>query len=292
MVNGAHLATACGPQFTHPADGKNMKNTYWQEKIVLVTGGSSGFGREIAEGFLQAGATVIVAALEPEMLDSAVAEMRKTWHTVHGLAANVTREEDVLALRAYVDANFGRLDVLVNAAGRTDRGKVAECTAEHFQKVMELNFTALVRVTHAFLPLLLESRGHVINIGSLASKAASRWTGGYPASKHAVAAYSQQLRLELGTAGLKTLLVCPGPIQRDAERLYPLEGLEDLPETARRPGAGVKVKRIPPEKLVAAILRAAELGRPELVMPWKARILFTLCQICPRLGDWLILRNT
>lgn len=269
-----------------------MKNSYWQQKIILITGGSSGFGREIAEGFLRAGATVVVAALEPEMLNAAVAEMRETWPAVHGMVADVTREEDVAALLEYVEKTFGGLDCLVNAAGRTDRGKVADCTAERFQKVMELNFIALARVTHAFLPLLLASRGHVINIGSLASKAASRWTGAYPASKHAVAAYSQQLRLELASDGLKVLLVCPGPIQRDTQRLYPLEGLEDLPETARQPGAGVKVKRIPPEKLVAAILHAAQTGRPELVMPWKARILFTLCQMCPRLGDWLILRNT
>ncbi|MDO4551621.1 MAG: SDR family NAD(P)-dependent oxidoreductase [Planctomycetia bacterium] len=268
------------------------KNTYWQDKIVLITGGSSGFGREIAEGFAREGAKIILAALEPEILDAAVKEMRIKYPETYGFPVNITQEGDVQALFKYICDHFGALDCLVNAAGRTDRGKIIDCTAEHFQKIMELNFIALTRVTQHFLPLLLQTHGHIINIGSLASKAASRWTGAYPASKHAVAAYSQQLRLELQDTGLKVLLVCPGPIQRETERLYPLEGLEDLPETARRPGAGVKVKRIPPEKLVTQILRSAEKGLPEIVMPGKARFLFTICQLWPRLGDWLILKNT
>ncbi|MBR5161539.1 MAG: SDR family NAD(P)-dependent oxidoreductase, partial [Thermoguttaceae bacterium] len=172
------------------------------------------------------------------------------------------------------------------------RGQMLDWTADKFEKVMKLNFFALVRVTHAFLPELLKTQGRIINIGSLASKSASRWTGAYPTSKHAVAAYSQQLRLELGSQGLKVLLVCPGPIARETERLYPLEGLEDLPESARRPGAGVKVKKLDPKKLVAAILKASEKGLPELVMPWKARLLFAIQQLFPRLGDWLVQKNT
>ena len=105
----------------------------------------------------------------------------------------------------------------------------------------------------------------MVNIGSLAAKSASRWVGAYPATKHAVAAYSQQLRLELGPEGLHVLLVCPGPITRKDERLYPLAGLEDVPERARRPGAGVRVRTIPPRRLAQAILRACERRRAELV---------------------------
>jgi len=132
----------------------------------------------------------------------------------------------------------------------------------------------------------------VVNIGSLAAKIASRWVGAYPASKHAVAAYSQQLRLELGPAGLHVLLVCPGPIARDNPRLYPLEGLEDIPPRARRPGAGVRTRLIPPEKLVSRILLACEHRKPELVIPAKARLLLAIAQLSPRLGDWIVRRAT
>ena len=107
-----------------------------------------------------------------------------------------------------------------------------------------------------------------------------------------MAAYSQQLRLELGEQGLHVLLVCPGPIERAAARLYPLEGLEEVPERARRPGAGLKTRPIPPERLARDILRACQFRRPELVVPGSARWLFALAQLFPRLGDWVVLRKT
>ena len=172
------------------------------------------------------------------------------------------------------------------------RGKVLDTTPEQFRDLMELNLIALVRCTRAAAPHLLKQRGHVVNIGSLAAKSAARWVGAYPATKHAVAAYSQQLRLELGPQGLHVLLVCPGPIERKDARLYPLAGMEDVPESARAPGAGVHVKDIPPEQLAVAILRACERRRPELVIPAKARLLFAISQLCPSLGDWIVRRET
>ena len=172
------------------------------------------------------------------------------------------------------------------------RGKVLDTTPEQFRDLMELNLIALVRCTRAAAPHLLRSRGHVVNIGSLAAKSAARWVGAYPATKFAVAAYSQQLRLELGPQGLHVLLVCPGPIQRQDARLYPLEGLEDVPESARTPGAGVRVRTIPPQDLARAILRACQRRRPELVVPAKARLLFALAQLWPRLGDWIVRRKS
>ena len=265
---------------------------FWENKVIVITGGSSGLGKELAQAFGKAGGKVVIAALEPEIVDAAVTELQQEGVDCSGIACNVTSDEDVEKLKSFVLDKHGKVDVLVNVAGRTDRGKMLDWTADKFEKVMKLNFFALVRVTHAFLPELLKTQGRIINIGSLASKSASRWTGAYPTSKHAVAAYSQQLRLELGSQGLKVLLVCPGPIARETERLYPLEGLEDLPESARRPGAGVKVKKLDPKKLVAAILKASEKGLPELVMPWKARLLFAIQQLFPRLGDWLVQKNT
>jgi len=266
--------------------------SYWNDKVVLITGGSSGLGRVIADGFAGAGAKLVIVGLEPEAVRQAAREMEHAGGEVLGIAADITRQEQVDGVFDQALARFGQLDVLVNNAGRSMRGKVLDTTPEQFRELMELNLVALVRCTRAAAPHLLKRRGHVVNIGSLAAKAASRWVGAYPASKHAVAAYSQQLRLELGPEGLHVLLVCPGPIAREADRLYPLEGLEDVPERARRPGAGVQVKAIPPDRLAAQILRACERRQPELIVPGKARLLFAISQLWPRLGDWLIVRNT
>ena len=265
---------------------------FWQDKTALVTGGSSGLGGVIAEAFGRAGCRMAIVGLEADDVDRAAREMGDAGIETLGLQGDITRQEDVERMFDETLRRFGRLDVLVNNAGRSMRGKVLDTTPEQFRDLLELNLVALVRCTRAAVPHLLEHRGHVVNIGSLAAKSAARWVGAYPASKHAVAAFSQQLRLELADEGLHTLLVCPGPIRRDDPRLYPLEGLEDVPERARRPGAGVRVKGIPPERLARAILRACEKRKPELVMPRKARLLFVIAQLWPALGDWLVLRNT
>jgi uncharacterized protein len=265
---------------------------FWQNRAVLVTGGSSGLGRVVAEAFAAAGAKAAIVGLEAEAVQRAADEMRSGGRDVLGIHADITRQEDVDRLMAQTLDRFGRLDVLVNNAGRSMRGKVLDTTAEQFRDLMELNLIGLVRCTRAAVPHLLLQRGHVVNVGSLASKSAVRWVGAYPATKFAVAAYSQQLRLELGPQGLHVLLVCPGPVERKDARLYPLEGLEDVPATARRPGAGVRVQGISPRRLAQAILRACECRRPELVMPGRARLLFALSQLWPSVGDWIVRRSS
>ncbi len=266
--------------------------SYWKDKIILVTGGSSGLGRMIADGFGGAGAKIVIAGLEGDAVQKAAAEMQTAGYNALGIQADITEQADVDRLFAEVILHYGKLDVLVNNAGRSMRGEVLDTTPEQFRELMELNLIALVRCTRAAAPHLLKTRGHIVNIGSLAAKSASRWVGAYPATKHAVAAYSQQLRLELGPRGLHVLLVCPGPVERKDPRLYPLEGLEGIPERARHPGAGVRTKAIPPQWLAARILRACERRKAELVVPGKARLLFAIQQLCPSLGDWIVLRKT
>jgi NAD(P)-dependent dehydrogenase (short-subunit alcohol dehydrogenase family) len=266
--------------------------SFWHNKVVLITGGSSGVGRVIAQEFAAAGAKVAVAGLEEERIQAAAGWLRESGHEVLGIRADITRQDDVDALFQQVLGRFGQLDVLVNNAGRSMRGQAIDTTPEQFRELFELNFMGLVRCTRAAVPHLLARRGHVVNMGSLAAKSAARWVGAYPATKFAVAAYSQQLRLELAPRGLHVLLVCPGPIARSGPRPYPLAGLEDVPEDARRPGAGVRVDAAQPQRLARAILRACRRRQPELVYPLRARILFAISQLWPAVGDWLVLRNT
>ena len=143
-----------------------------------------------------------------------------------------------------------------------------------------------VRMTRALAPQLIASGGHLVNIGSLASKVAPKYMGAYPASKFAVAAYTQQLRLELGLQGVHVMLACPGPIRRDEPGpRYAAAG--DVPTAAQAPGAGAN-SAIAPERLAAAILKACERRKSELVMPAKARLLFAISQLSADWGDWLL----
>lgn len=260
----------------------------WREKVVLVTGGSTGLGLAIARAFCSAGARVVIAARTAGKLEQAAASLRQGGCDVLAVPADIRQQADVDALIAKSVQHFGRIDVLVNNAGSSARGAAIETTAEEFAELMDLNFTALVRCTRAAMPELLKSRGHLINIGSLAGKTAARYMGAYSATKFAVSAYSQQLRLELGPQGLHVLLVSPGPIARDEPRIYSEEKVASLPPGARKPGGGAKVKLIQPDWLAEQILRACERRKPELIVPGKARLVFAISQLSPSLGDWII----
>jgi short-subunit dehydrogenase len=266
--------------------------SYWRGKVVVITGGSAGLGRALADAFAAQGAQVVVVARGEAALGEAVEAITARGQHVASIAADITQDADVDRLFSQVIEQHGRLDALVNCAGVSARAAVLDTTPEQFQAMWEINLLALVRCTRAATPHLLKSSGHLVNIGSLAAKIASRYLGAYPATKHAVAAYSQQLRLELGPQGLHVLLVCPGPIARaDAGRRYAATS-PDIPADAQQPGGGAKVKSIDPDRLATQILKSCERRKPELVIPGRARLLFTLAQLSPRLGDWLLEKMT
>lgn len=262
----------------------------WQNKTVLVTGGSTGLGKAIAEAFAQCGARVAITARRPEPLALAEEELRQAGGEVLAIQADVTQQSDVDRMVRQTVERFGGLDVLVNNAGRSSRGGVLETPPEEFRELMELNLIATVRCTRAAAPYLLAAGGHVVNISSLGGKSAARFLGAYNASKFALTAYTQQLRLELSR--LHVLLVCPGPLARSEVRTYGAEQMANLPESARQPGGGVKTRLIEPEWLARRIVQACERRELELVVPAKARILFAIMQLFPGVGDYLIKKMT
>lgn len=268
------------------------RRSYWSGKVAIVTGGSSGFGRALATAFAQAGANVVISARSIEPLEAAAEQLRKFGTQILAIPADVTQTEQVESLVEQTVRSFGRLDVLVNNVGRSARSAVLDVSPEDFSELMELNFLAAVRCTRAAMPHLLRSRGHLINIGSLSGKSASRYVGGYAATKFALAGYTQQLRLELSPKGVHVMLVSPGPIEReDAGQRY-ADQLAGLPPKAAKPGAGVRINPINPDKLSQAILAACRRRQPELIYPGMARLFIAVIQLFPRLGDWLVRKMT
>jgi short-subunit dehydrogenase len=263
----------------------------WRGRSVLVTGASAGLGFHIAEAFAMRGAKVAIAARGQAKLDDAAARLRMHGATVLPIAADVTRQAEVDSLVNRTVLELDGLDVLVNNAGRSTRGKALDVSPEQFQEMWELNFLSAVRCTQAAAPHLLHVRGHVVNIGSLAAKTVSPYLGAYPATKFPLAAWSHQLRLEMAEA-LHVLLVCPGPLRRDDAGERYREEARDLPEAATKPGGGVKLKGIDPAWLAQRIVQACARRESELIVPWKARLLLSIAALSPAWGDWLIRRMT
>jgi short-subunit dehydrogenase len=270
----------------------------WRGKVVLVTGGSAGLGRQLVQSWAERGARVIAVARQRDLLLASVQPLWDQGLTVQALEADVTQDAAVAELFQTIRTSYGQLDVLVNCVGVSTRGWALDVTPEEYHRLLDINFLSVVRCTRAARELLEASQGQVINIGSLASKAAARYLGGYAPTKFALAAYSQQLRYEWRERGVQVLLVCPGPIARDdGGRRYAAattagESSRELPASAQSPGGGVKLRGIDPRLLTEKIIHAAETRQPELVVPGKARLLFALAQLWPRLADWILLRKT
>lgn len=262
-------------------------------KSILITGGSAGLGLVMARYLAGVGARVAIVGRDENRLAAAAQGLAgAAVQPVLSLQADLSKDSDARrAIEQAVDAHGG-LDALINCAGRSARSAIAETSAEQFRELLDINFLASVRCTQAALPHLLASRGHVVFIGSLASKVASRYLGAYPASKFPLAAYAQQLRLELGPQGLHSLLVCPGPIRRDDAGQRYDDQAANLPESARKPGGGTALQGIDPVDLTRRIVRACERRQSELIVPGKARLLFAISQLWPSLGDRLLLHFT
>lgn len=265
---------------------------YWKNKIVLITGGSSGLGKVITETFAKEGAKTIIVGLEEHLVINTEKEFTDKGYSCKGISANITKDEEVTKILQYVQQEYNNLHILVNCAGKSDRGALLNTPPDKFLSLYELNFLGMVRCIRAFAPYIIKNKGHIINIGSLAAKTAGKWMGAYPVSKFAVAAYSQQLRLELKKNKVHVLLVCPGPIKRNYPRLYEFDNTDNIPESAKKPGGGVKTKTIDPYWLAQKILQYTKLRKPELIIPKKAKILFAIQQISPTIADWIIEKNT
>jgi uncharacterized protein len=256
--------------------------------VVLITGASSGLGWHLAATWAKHGARIVLVARDPVKLQQAAEQLALDSTRLLVVPCDVTVSEQVQRLFAQVREQWGRLDVLVNCAGVSMRGTIAETPLSEFNRLWQINVLAVVDCIQQALPLLRESRGSIVNIGSLGSKAASKYYGAYPATKFAVAALCQQLRLELKSEGVHVLLVCPGPIQRaDAGTRYAAQAA-NLPAAAQAPGGGVQLRGLEPGYLSERIIRAVAKRQIELVIPWKARILFTIAQLFPTWGDWLL----
>lgn len=269
--------------------------TYWRHKRALITGGSAGLGRALARSLAEHGARVLIVARNASALDAAAQELRAAGGDVLAVAADVTKQDDIDRVNGVVQSAWGGLDFLCNAAGSSMRGTALDTSIDDYQRLWEVNFLSAVRCAQPFAPSLFESHGHLVLIGSLASKLAPRFIGAYPATKFPLAAFAQQMRLENSERGLHTLLVCPGPIAReesDPKTSRYVHQTAGLPESASRPAGGAKVRAIDPHELAEKILRACERRQPELVVPARARLLFAISQLAPQLGDWLLRKMT
>lgn len=179
---------------------------------VVITGGSSGLGLELAHRLAAEGARLTLVARDLNKLEEAAAEIRQRMPGARvGVASMDVRDEEAAAalMQEIAEANGG-IDMLINSAGILREGCFERLPMKEFRDVMEINYFGLLNTTRAALPHLKKSRGRLVNIASMAGLTGAFGYTSYCASKHALVGLSDALRYELKPMGVRVHLVCPG----------------------------------------------------------------------------------
>ncbi len=256
--------------------------------VFLITGCSSGIGRATAAAAAAAGHRVFATGRRPESL----AELGPG---IEALPLDVTDGDAIHRVVSDVVARAGRIDVLVNNAGYGQMGTVEDIPLERWRAEFDVNVFGLIAVTQAVLPHMRARRaGRVINIGSIAGRIAYPFGGAYCASKFAVEAISDALRLEVERFGVRVVLIEPGPIhtrfgERVETEVEPLAHDSGSAYHAWYEKAYARFRResrvgaLPPEAVARVVLGAATARRPRAryLITWPAKLFAFAKRIVP-----------
>src|SRR5690348_3422031 len=215
------------------------------ERAALVTGASSGIGLAIARTLGEEGYALTVSARRPDKLEGAAESLRSEGFEVQHVAANMSEEDDVVAIFSRHRETYRRLDVLVNNAGVGIGAPMEEIQTKYLDMQLAVNLRALIIGTREGLPLLRKAaeehgKALIVNTASIAGKSGQAWLSVYAATKGAVINFTQSTHREVGSAGIQCTALAPGfvdtPMTDFAKSQVPAEEMnrpEDIGEAVR-----------------------------------------------------------
>ncbi|WP_028603634.1 SDR family oxidoreductase [Ottowia thiooxydans] len=185
-----------------------------EQKVILVTGASSGIGEATARLLASQGHTVVLGSRRLDRIDRIAAEIRGCGHAASAQQLDVTDRADVDSFVKFAHTRHGRIDVLVNNAGVMPLSRLDELKVDEWERMIDVNLRGVLYGIAAVLPIMTAQKsGHVINIASVAARSAGPTTSVYSATKYAVRAITESLRTE--TPILRATLVSPGITQTE-----------------------------------------------------------------------------
>jgi len=249
--------------------------------VVVLTGASSGIGRALALQLGTQGARVVLAARRRGELQVVAEGCRERGGAALVVPTDVAREEECRALVEAAVAEYGRIDVLINNAGRTMWSLFEELeTLRPLEAIMRVNYFGSVYCTYYALPHLKESRGRIVGVSSLTGKTGVPTRSGYAASKHAMAGFFDTLRIELAGSGVSVTMAYPDFVATETrERAFGADGRP----IGESPVAEGKVMSA--EECARRILRGAARRKRELIMSARGKVGLWLKVIAPGLVD-------
>ena len=256
-------------------------STYFKDKIVLVTGGSDGIGRSLVTALLAHGARVATCSRNHDKLYRLQSEYPSS--PLHTMVCDVSSENDC---RRFIETTlnvFGGIDILINNAGISMRALLKNTTPDVIQKVMETNFYGTVYCTQYALSSIIESKGTIVGVSSIAGYRGLPGRSGYSASKFALQGWLESIKTELAQEGVHVMWVCPGFTSsniRNAALNSEGEAQGESPMDER--------KMMTPDVCAGHILNAISRKKRTLVLTFNGKLTVFLNKFFPGLTDWLI----
>jgi hypothetical protein len=250
----------------------------FNDKTVIITGGSEGVGAATARLFAEAGANLMLVARGKKNLELIAEELRDKAR-VEIFAMDVSDSEACVDLFKKAQFEFGRVDILVNNAGYNKRGDVETVDANDLGKIIDVNLKAPIMLSRLALPYLREAEGGaIINVGSLAGRTPVPGSASYAASKAGLRSFTYTLGIELAGSGIKLAVVSPGPIDTGFI-MADIDATSDL--TFSQPLSTA-------EEVAQVILDLCGNTLRERTMPWASGLLTTFMYLFPALSPVIL----
>ncbi len=252
-----------------------MKN-----KIVIITGASSGIGKALAYEVSKKGAKVIIAARREQKLIELQKELEKSGTEVLSVKTDVTSEADCKTLIDKTVAKFGKIDILINNAGISMRAAFKDLDLKVIKNVMDVNFWGTVYCTKYAIPYLLESSGSVVAVSSITGYTGLPARTGYASSKYAVHGFMESLRIEHLKTGLHVMVIAPSFTESDVRKNALTFDGSPQGVTPRN-----EESLMSSEDAAKIMVKAIIKRKQALVMTWKGTAIVFLRKVFPRFLD-------
>ncbi len=253
---------------------------FFKDKVVVVTGGSTGIGRAFVELLLASGAKVATCARSQSNLDELMTSLKHP--SLFSVATDVSKQTDCKHFITSVIQHFGGIDIIINNAGISMKGDFKDTEAEVIKKVMDINFMGMVYCTKYALDSIIERKGAIVGISSIAGYRGLPGRSGYSASKFAMNGWLEALRTELLPTGVNVLWASPGFTKSNIRQVAIMDGDKQQGESPLN-----EDKLMTPEECAGRILNAIEKRKRTLVLTLQGKRTVLINKLFPGLADKL-----
>lgn len=254
-----------------------------KDKVVIITGATSGIGRACAFVFGGAGAKVVITGRSQPKIDNTLVQLQNAGIDCMGLLADATSEEDNKNVAMQTIGHFGKIDILINNAGISMRALFSELDLKVFRQVMDTNFWGAVYLTKACLPEITARKGSIVAVSSVNGFRGTPARTAYTASKFAMNGFFESLRTEVMKLGVHVLVACPGFTESNIRNIALTADGSPQKESPRE-----ETKMMSSEEVAQAILQATLKRKRDIVLTTQGKLAHFLNKWMPGMMDGIV----